>query len=652
MNQPDTFAMVAIALLTAAVVWLSWLQRRQHLRLQRLLRERDRLFHFSLDLLALLTPKGEFQQCNAAFTRVLGYTERLLLGKSLFDLTVRDDWPHVDEAMAFLRQGEPASFTVRMKTLNGAHRWLSWHINPAPDDGVWFAAAHDVTQQKEVEAALRSEMAFRRAMESSVSLGLRATDLEGRITFANPAFCRMVGFDRDELEGKMPPFPYWPEEDWDLCQRTLQMVLAGQTPPEGYEMRIKHKNGERRIARFYVSPLIDESGKQSGWMAAILDITEQKRTRLALEAAQQRFETVLDGVDALVFAADWHTDELLFVNRAFKRVFGFDALGKRARDLGAPAIPPPESDPPKPMNTAEHVPEGVWQGDWQHHTSGRWYHVREQLTAWVDGRVVRMVVATDITAQREAIEAELQQMAQLHQTARLITLGEMASMLAHELNQPIAAIANYCRGALLRWRQGRLDSEVVGEVLQKAAEQAERAGTIVRRIRAFARQSAPQQQWVDAVTIAREAIELLRVDAQRRGITVRTQLPQNRVMISADKILLEQVLVNLIRNAFDAMQSVPPKQRELTLTLSETEAEVCYRIADRGVGISEEVRSRLDTPFFTTKPDVLGLGLRICRAILEAHKGRLALLARPGGGTVAEVWLPRAQGGASHDAQG
>jgi C4-dicarboxylate-specific signal transduction histidine kinase len=278
--------------------------------------------------------------------------------------------------------------------------------------------------------------------------------------------------------------------------------------------------------------------------------------------------------------------------------------------------------------------------------------VREQLTAWVDGRVVRMVVATDITAQREAIEAELQQMAQLHQTARLITLGEMASMLAHELNQPIAAIANYCRGALLRWRQGRLDPEVVGEVLQKAAEQAERAGTIVRRIRAFARQSAPQQQWVDAVTIAREAIELLRVDAQRRGVTVRTQLPQDGVMISADKILLEQVLVNLIRNAFDAMQSVPPKQRELTLMVTETDEEVCYRIADRGVGISEEVRSRLDTPFFTTKPDDLGLGLRICRAILEAHKGRLALLARPGGGTVAEVWLPRAQGGVSHDAQG
>lgn len=639
MNQPDTFLMVSLALLAPAVAWLGWALRRSQLRLMRLMRERDRLFHFSLHLLALLSPKGEFQQCNAAFTRVLGYTERLVIGKSLFDLTHPQDWPQVDEAMAFLRQGDPASCTVRVKTLSGSLRWLSWHINPAPDDGVWFAVAHDVTQQKEVETALRAEMAFRRAMESSVSLGLRATDLAGRITFANPAFCRMVGFERDELEGKMPPFPYWPEEDWDLCQRTLQRVLAGEAPPEGYEMRIKNKSGERKIARFYVSPLIDESGRQTGWMAAIIDITEQKRTRLALEAAQQRFETVLDGVDALVFAADWHTDELLFVNRAFKRVFGYDALNKRARDLGAPMISPPETLTAAPI-ASDRVPEGVWQGDWRHPASGRWYHVREQLTSWVDGRLVRLVIATDVTAQREAIEAELHQIAQLHQTARLITLGEMASMLAHELNQPIAAIANYCRGALMRWRQNRLEPQQVGEVLQKAGEQAERAGAIVRRIRAFARQSQPQQQRVDAVAIAREALELLRGDAQRRGILLVTQLPGRPVFISADKILLEQVLVNLMRNAFEAMISIPSRSREVTLSLTETDEGVCYRIADRGVGISEEVRSRLDTPFFTTKPDGLGLGLRICRAILEAHKGHLELLARPGGGTVAEVWLP------------
>lgn len=414
------------------------------------------------------------------------------------------------------------------------------------------------------------------------------------------------------------------------------MVLTGEAPRDGYEMRIKHKNGERRLARFYVSPLIDELGRQTGWMAAIIDITEQKQTRLALEAAQQRFATVLDGVDALVFAADWQTDELLFVNRAFKRVFGFDALGKRARDLDAPAIPVVEPE----RNEKTALSEGVWQEEWQHPTTGRWYHVREQLTAWVDSRLVRLVVATDITAQREAIEAELHQMAQLHQTARLITLGEMASMLAHELNQPLGAIANYCRGALMRARSGQLSEALAAEALQKAAEQAERAGAIVRRIRAFARQSSPQRQPIDPVTVAREAVELVRGDAQRRGVRIETRWSEALRPICADKILMEQVLVNLLRNAFEAMATVPARQRQVTVAVAEAEEGLVFRVADCGIGISEEVRERLETPFFTTKPDGLGLGLRICRAILESHGGRLALLARPGGGTVAEVWLP------------
>jgi len=124
---------------------------------------------------------------------------------------------------------------------------------------------------------------------------------------------------------------------------------------------------------------------------------------------------------------------------------------------------------------------------------GKWLEVRSRYLSWVDGRLAQMVIATDITPRRLAEEQSARQTERAQSVSRLITMGEMASSVAHELNQPIAAIANYCRGALLRWRQGRLDSEVVGEVLQKAAEQAERAGTIVRRIRAFARQSAPQQ---------------------------------------------------------------------------------------------------------------------------------------------------------------
>ncbi len=265
----------------------------------------------------------------------------------------------------------------------------------------------------------------------------------------------MIGFDEDELLGAGPPFPYWPPEQLAECERNLAMTLAGQAPRSGFEMRIQRKNGERFDARFYLSPLIDLTGRQTGWMASITDITEPKRVRAALESAHERFEAVLDGLDAAVFVADARTDEILFANLAFKRIHGFDAVGRTVRGV---AVPQPERGDyrvdPRNLSPAD-VPRELFDGELQHPLSGRWYHVREQATRWVDGRVVRMGIATDITDRKQTAEVAREQEERLQRTSRLITMGEMASTLAHELNQPLAAIANYCAGSVTRLQSGK-----------------------------------------------------------------------------------------------------------------------------------------------------------------------------------------------------
>ncbi|MHB1374645.1 MAG: PAS domain S-box protein [Thauera sp.] len=627
--------------LSLIVMWSLWSLRRHVLRRVQVEKERDRLFNLSLDMLCVVDLDGRFRRCNPAFERVLGHDPGRLPGLSLIDFVHPEDVAPTLDMLRRLAAGEAVNFENRFRCADGLFKWLVWSINPVREERLVYAVAHDITGRKAAEDALRAESAFRKAMEDSVVTGLRAIDLSGRIIYVNSAFCRMIGFDEDELLGAGPPFPYWPSEQLEVCERNLAMTLAGQAPRSGFEMRIQRKNGERFDARFYLSPLIDLTGRQTGWMASITDITEPKRVRAALESAHERFEAVLDGLDAAVFVADARTDEILFANLAFKRIHGFDAVGRTVRGV---AVPQPERGDyrvdPRNLSPAD-VPRELFDGELQHPLSGRWYHVREQATRWVDGRVVRMGIATDITDRKQTAEVARQQEERLQRTARLITMGEMASTLAHELNQPLAAIANYCAGSVTRLQAGNARTDDVLAAMQKASFQAERAGKIIRRVREFVKKSEPRRSAVKITDVLDDAIGFADIDARRTGTRILTEIEPDLPLVFADRIMIEQVLLNLIRNGFDAMADTLPEQRVLTVRVHHCgDAAVEVAVLDRGHGISEEGLRQLFTPFYTTKAEGMGMGLNICRSIVEFHNGRLVVDPNPEGGTIFSFTLP------------
>lgn len=604
-------------------------------------RERDRLYRLSLDMLCVLGFDGAFRRCNPAFERTLGYAPEQMVGRPLIEIVHAEDVPGTVEHLRRLASGEAAKFENRCRCSDGSYKWLAWSVNPEIQEKLVYAVAHDITGRKAAEDALRAESAFRKTMEDSVITGLRAIDLSGRIIYVNSAFCRMVGFDESELVGLSPPFPYWPEETLDACRRNLDLTLAGRAPASGFEMRIRRKNGERLDARFYLSPLIDREGRQTGWMASITDITEPKRVRAALEAAHERFEAVIDGLDAAVFVADARTDEILFANRAFKAIHGFDAVGRTVR--GVAVLQPERGDytvDPRGLGPAD-LPRELFDGELQHPLSGRWYHVREHATRWVDGRVVRMGIATDVTDRKQTAEISRQQEDRLQRTSRLITMGEMASTLAHELNQPLSAIANYCAGCVTRMQSGQWKQEDILAAMQKASFQAERAGKIIRRIREFVRKSEPRRSAVRIDDVLEDAIGFADIDARRLGIRIVAQVAPDLPAVFADRIMIEQVVLNLIRNGFDAMADTLPAERVLVVRAQASgERAVEVAVIDRGHGISDESRERLFTPFYTTKAEGMGMGLNICRSIVEFHDGRLVVDANPEGGTIFSFTLP------------
>jgi C4-dicarboxylate-specific signal transduction histidine kinase len=257
--------------------------------------------------------------------------------------------------------------------------------------------------------------------------------------------------------------------------------------------------------------------------------------------------------------------------------------------------------------------------------------------------VVQLVVATDITQRRLTQESKRSTELRLQQTSRLINMGEMASSLAHELNQPLTAISNYTMGAAARVRAAASKQETIPtdellDMLNKTARQAERAGTVIKRIRGFVRRSDPIRKFVDPAAIVAEAIGLAEIDARQYGLAIKPELDRDLPALNVDPILIEQVLLNLVKNGLEAMRE--STDRSLRVRVRVQSMQMLFCVVDRGPGVAAEIRDRLFDSFYTTKAEGLGMGLNICRSIIEAHQGRLWFEDNPEGGSLFWFSLP------------
>lgn len=499
-----------------------------------------------------------------------------------------------------------------------------------------FGTWRHARRRQQAQRALLAETNFRRAMENSMPTGMRVLDLEGRITYVNASFCAMTGWSETELVGQTPPFPYWLEADREIMNERLEEELHGRALPGGFQVRVKRKNGSVFNARLYVSPLIDARGHQTGWMTSMTDITEPTRIREQLSASYERFTTVLEALDAAISVAPIGSEELLFANKLYRSWFGSDTIGHLGMVAQA-GVPPSAAhdeelddvDPfaglpldsltgAQPANNEIFVPE-----------LGKWLEVRSRYLTWVDGRLAQMVIATDITQRRDAEEQNAAQADRAQAASRLITMGEMASSVAHELNQPLTAIANYCSGMVSRIKGQNIDTEALLSALEKTARQAQRAGQIIQRIRTFVKRSEPVRSPADVTTMVGEAVELAGIELRRRNVRLNHYVAARLPVLQVDPILIEQVLVNLLRNAAEAIDVAnrPPANRSVELRVlpkfMESQDAVEFSVQDTGAGLAPEVMERLYEAFFSTKPEGMGIGLNLCRSIVESHRGRM-----------------------------
>ena len=513
-----------------------------------------------------------------------------------------------------------------------------WLVSALSALTVWMLIGNwrHTRRRMQAQKALVSETNFRRAMENSMATGMRALDMTGRITYVNPAFCQMTGLQESDLIGRTPPFPHWPADDIETSMGLLNEELAGRTPPAGFEVRVQRKNGEIFDARMYVSPLIDPKGQQTGWMTSMTDITEPRRIREELTASYERFTTVLEGLDAAVSVAPLGSEELLFANRLYRSWFDAKVSGHMnlIAQAGVPATPASDDSldavdglaglPTDALTAAQTENAEIYVPG-----LAKWLEVRSRYLTWVDGRLAQMVIATDITPRRHA-EAQAAQQNERAQTAsRLITMGEMASSVAHELNQPLTAINNYCNGMVTRIKGDKISTEDLLLALEKTAKQAHRAGQIIQRIRAFVKRSEPNRTLADVATLVSNAIELADIELRRHNVRLSHYVAARLPELTVDPILIEQVLINLMKNAAESIEQaqLPAARRSVELRVVpktiEDQNVVEFSVMDSGKGLSPDVMNRLYEAFYSTKSEGMGIGLKLCRSIIESHHGRL-----------------------------
>ncbi len=513
-----------------------------------------------------------------------------------------------------------------------------WIVGAMSALTVWMLLANMRHTRRRLQAqrALVAETNFRRAMENSMLTGMRALDIRGRIAYVNPAFCSMTGWTEEELLGAKPPFPYWPDSEHESLMARLEDELNGRSLPGGFEVPVKRKNGSIFYARMYVSPLIDPNGQQTGWMTSMTDITEPKRIREELTASYDRFTTVLDSLDEAISVAPLSSSELLFANKMYQTWFGTAGQGHRIlveSSSTRPGTPDTESNdlvdglaglPTDALLEASAENAQIFVAE-----LNKWLEVRTRYLTWVDGRLAQMVIATDITARRLAEEQAALQAERAETASRLITMGEMASSVAHELNQPLTAISNYSSGMIARLQKQQITPEELLGALEKTAKQAQRAGQIIQRIRAFVKRSEPNPTLSDVAQMVSNATELAEIDLRRHMIRLNTYVAARLPRLMVDPILIEQVLINLIKNGGEAIvqaqRSAAQRHIELTVTPKRVDGQdtIDFCVTDTGKGVPMEQLERIYEAFYSTKAEGMGIGLKLCRSIVESHHGRL-----------------------------
>lgn len=535
----------------------------------------------------------------------------------------------VDTCLTMSKTANEFEFEYRMMSLSGEVVWVHdigncQHSNGSPQQlrGLML----DITERKHSEQAMRESEGRFRTMANSAPVMIWMSGSDKGCTFFNKGWLDFTGRSLEQELGNG-----WAEgvhpDDFDRCLEIYTRSFDARQEFET-EYRLRRNDGEYRWVLDHGVPRSEPDGRFLGYIGTATDITEQRRDKEALEKERSFLRQVIDTTPNFIFAKD-RDGRFTLANRAVADAYGTtveNLIGKTDADFNKnqEEVESFQQDDREVIDTLRErfiAEERITDA----RGKMRWLQTVKRPIIDNDGSAKQMLGAsTDITLRKET-EIELrEQRLELAHVARISTMGELAASLAHELNQPLTAILSNAQAALRFLSSKPADLEEVREILQDIVKDNSRAGEVIRRMRALVKKEELDFAPVDLASLIRDVVALVHSDAILQNIHIALELDDNLPPVQGDKVQLQQVMLNLLLNAFDAMKDCPVHEREVKLQLERDGMGVIRAsVSDCGTGLSGDKLDKIFQPFYTTKGEGLGMGLSICRSIIEAHGGRL-----------------------------
>jgi PAS domain S-box-containing protein len=498
----------------------------------------------------------------------------------------------------------------------------------------------DITERKAMENELKaSEAKFRSIIEVSPVPMVLLNDEQSNLTYLNPAFVQTFGYNLDDIptlaDWRMKAYPDLEYRRWVeiIGQTTLEKAKQEQTDLPPLELTIRCKNNSIKTVLVTVAMIHDDFADMH--LVIMYDITERKQIEAKLNAI---FNASVEGIITIDMA-----DIIVSANAAVETIFGY-----KPEELMGCSINKLMPLSPKELNDSRLPQAEKCAGQIQEieglHKNGSVVPLDLSLAKYsIDHENYFTYIVRDVSLRKRREQQDKEHLDQLAHVTRLGLMGEMASGIAHEVNQPLCAISNYTQVSLNLINSENPDLVKLNEILRKNKQQALRAGQIIHRMREFVKPQSKHRSTADINTLIHDAVDLCNVKLKHNDIKLTYNLENNLPPVFVDHIQIEQVIINLIRNSIDALQSLPAKQhRHLSIrSRLNLNKDIQVGVKDNGPGLDEEQQQKIFTPFYTTKADGMGMGLSISRSLIEAHEGTLHFNSQPGKGSSFYFTLPR-----------
>jgi PAS domain S-box-containing protein len=600
-------------------------------------------------LVTTMTPSGELELVNRRFLDYYGKTMEEMKGWATNDSIHPDDLARSIEAFTnSMKAGTPHELELRCRRADGVYRWFQLIALPVRDTEAritrWYVLMTDIDDRKRAAEELQaSESNLRQILDSIPGL-VGTLSPDGEVELVNRQSLDFFGLTLEQLAG-WRSIGFIHPDDIPSVNANLRHVLTTGTSLD-YEIRYRRADGEYRWFQVCVAPVRDNAGQITRWYTFSIDVHDRKRAEEALRTRESNLHQITETIPEMLWSASADG--------------GVEYCNGRLLDYTGISLEQIMSDgwmtllhPEDVQSTVEAWRACVRSGT-PYRVEVRAFHAADNTYRWCvtsalplldqEGRIVKWHgTVVDMHDWKQAQEELRNTQAELARMTRIMTVGQLTASIAHEVSQPLSGVITNANTCLRMLRSHPPNILAAQETVLRAIRDGNRASDVITRLRTLFSKKQIDLEPLDLNETVREVIALLTSELQRNNVILKFEFGDNLRAVRGDRVQLQQVILNLLRNGSDAMVTVNDRPRQLFIRTETDGNQVTVSVQDSGVGFSPEISERLFQPLFTTKQEGMGVGLSVSRSIVEAHHGRLWAVQNDGPGATFAFSIP--QGG-------